>query len=194
MNFDELEARKQERLIEDWAKLFDSSLESISQLGGRFRGDSKCFLVSKHCGSFNFCVRMHWKDGGPDWLIRFPIPGKTVFPEKKFSNKVATMKFIRERTSIPVPKVIAHGTAADNNTGLGPFIIMTWIEGKNMKELMQIPSVDGDKSYESGDIMRPDIDRTTLSALYGQMTSVLLELSTIKFDRIGSLDFHQPSN
>ena len=125
MDFDELVAKGQRSLVEGWAKLFDNSLESISQLGGRFRGDPMCYLISKHAGSFNFYIRIHWKDDGPDWLIRFPIPGKTVFPEEKYRDEVAVIKFIREKTSIPIPEVIAHGTAAENPTWLGPFIIMT---------------------------------------------------------------------
>ncbi|PGH13007.1 hypothetical protein AJ80_06491 [Polytolypa hystricis UAMH7299] len=84
------------------------------------------------------------------------------------------MKFIRRNTSIPVPEVIAHGTAAENPTGLGPFIIMTWIEGTRMKELLEkrFPTMDG--SDEA--ILNPNIDDKILRSLYDEVAKIILEL------------------
>lgn len=137
MDFDDLAISANQKLTTEWASLFDLSLAGITELASKYRGNSRCQLVSKHCGSFNFCVRLRWDDdGGPDWLIRFPISGKSIFPEEKLHAEAATMRFMRANTTIPVPEVIAYGTAADNPTGLGPFLIMTWVEGIRVKELM----------------------------------------------------------
>lgn len=80
---------------------------------------------------------------GEDWLIRFPLPGKSMFLDEKVRREALLMKFIKENTDIPVPRVIAYGTADENPTGLGPFIIMTWIEGKEMSDILQRDDTSG---------------------------------------------------
>jgi aminoglycoside phosphotransferase (APT) family kinase protein len=81
-------------------------------------------------GYFNFSLRPHWDDGGEDWLIRFPLPGKFMFLDDKVCREAILMKFISENKQIPVPRVVRYGKAKDNPSGLGPFLIMAWIEGK----------------------------------------------------------------
>lgn len=97
------------------------------------------------------------------------------------------MRFIRQNTSIPIPEIIAHGSADDNPTGIGPFIIMTWIEGTPIKDLVEkkVPTSDGEEET----ILDPDIDESVLKTLYGEMANVLLELWSLDFNKIGSLDF-----
>ncbi|GIK03864.1 hypothetical protein Aspvir_007939 [Aspergillus viridinutans] len=134
-----------------------------------------------HSGSFNFSLRLHWEDGGEDWLIRFPLPGKSMFPDEKVHREAVLMEFIGSRTQIPVPRVIAYGAAHENPTGLGPFIIMTWIEGRKMSEILR-----KDRPGKE-DILNPDIDPRTLGLLYSQMAEILLELWNLNFDSIGCL-------
>lgn len=81
------------------------------------------------------------------------------------------MKYIEQNTKIPVPHVIGYGDACDNPIGLGPFIIMTWVEGKKMSD---IPRRDGAPGKE--DIFDPGIEEKTLRILYGHMADILLEL------------------
>lgn len=189
---DKTSKAERERLMQEWANLFDRSLLEIRTLLGKYRNNPHGRLISKQCGSFNFSVRAHWDDGGPDWLIRFPIPGKAIFGEEKFQNEVALMRFIRQNTSIPVPEVIAHGTAPENPTGLGPFMIITWIDGTRMKELIGKKVPVEDDSEES--ILDPHVDEGMLKTLYSEVAQVLLELWSLDFDKIGSLDFDNGSN
>ncbi|KAF7114965.1 hypothetical protein CNMCM5793_000735 [Aspergillus hiratsukae] len=134
-----------------------------------------------------FCLRLHWKDGGEDWLIRFPLPGKSMFLNEKDHREAVLMEFIGSRTRIPVPRIIAHGAAHENPTGLGPFIIMTWIEGRKMSEILRKDTPGKE------DILNPDIDTRTLGALYSQMAEILLELWKLDFDWIGSLGHDRQS-
>lgn len=103
-----------------------------------------------------------------------------MFLEEKIYNEVALMKYIAANTHIPIPRVVGYGKAEDNPTGLGPFIILTWADGKPMSEMEK-------ESEEDDDIPNPDIDVKTLEILYGQMAEILLELWKVDFDLIGSL-------
>ncbi|GFF54980.1 hypothetical protein IFM51744_08511 [Aspergillus udagawae] len=91
------------------------------------------------------------------------------------------MEFIGSRTQIPVPRVIAYGAAHENPTGLGPFVIMTWIEGRKMSKILRKDAPGKD------DILDPDIDSRTLGLLYSQMAEILLELWKLDVNYIGRL-------
>lgn len=45
--------------------------------------------------------------------------------------EVAVINLIRRETTIPVPKIVAWGVAAQNPLGLGPFIIMEFIQDRS---------------------------------------------------------------
>jgi hypothetical protein len=71
----------------------------------------------------------------PRWVIRVPIPPPLVMlPEKYVQDQVAVMKYVKAKTTIPIPYIIAHGTAAQNVVGFGPFIITKYVDGDNLGE------------------------------------------------------------
>ncbi|KAL4892018.1 hypothetical protein BDV59DRAFT_202919 [Aspergillus ambiguus] len=152
------------------------TVQEVSQFANRYRNRDDGQVVSIHYDPFTVKARLRWKDGGKDWLIRFTFSGRSSFIDEKVQNEAVAMKFVALSTPIPVPRVIAYGTAADNPTGLGPFIIMTWVEGKKMSDILWNK---GDRSSEDND--------TIMEALYGQMAELLLELWKLNFDKIGSL-------
>jgi hypothetical protein len=51
---------------------------------------------------------MIFSDGGSA-IIRFPQPGNIRFPEEKIRKEVAIMRYIADKTSIPVPFVLHYG-------------------------------------------------------------------------------------
>ena len=71
------------------------------------------------------------------------------------------MKFVKEKTKIPIPKVIAYGTAKGYFTGLGPFIIMEFIEGERLDEVL----------YQD-DKIKPEVEQSTLNFIYKQMAQI----------------------
>lgn len=182
MDFDDLRLAHFDHIQNDWAKLCSSSGAAVGELADRYRNRDDCLLLSMHCGSFNLSFRCHWDDGGEDWLARFPIPGNSMFPEEKVYREAVLMDYIARETTIPVPKVICHGKAADNPTGLGPFIIMTWADGKEMSDVLREKNDDPKTGA-----LDPAVDPTMLRRLYGEMAGVLLELWELDFDEIGSL-------
>ncbi|KAL4954895.1 hypothetical protein BDW69DRAFT_183136 [Aspergillus filifer] len=105
-----------------------------------------------------------------------------MFLDEKVQSEVALMEDIANQTSTPVPKVIGYRTAAENPFELGPFIVMTWIEGEKMADILKKPGV-----ADKHDILDPDIDPETLKKLYDEMAGVFLELWKLDFDTSGSL-------
>ncbi|KAG2411639.1 hypothetical protein HFD88_009195 [Aspergillus terreus] len=150
--------------------------QEICAFANRYRKRDGGKVVSMHYDPFTVKARLHWDDGGRDWLIRFTFSGRSSFIDEKVQNEAVAMKFVALKTPIPIPRVIAYGTAADNPTGLGPFIIMTWVDGRKMSDVLW--NTPGRNLEET---------RATREILYGQIADILLELWKLNFDRIGSL-------
>ena len=186
MDFDDIKLNALEEDKKAWIAKASKSASGICDLVNPYRQRDDCLFVSLHCGSFNFSYRLHWEDDEEDWLIRFPIPGKSMFLDEKVQNEVAVMKYVAQNTNIPLPRVIGYGMAEDNPTGLGPFIIMTWVEGTRMSDYMRKQGTP-DKVA----VLDPDLDENILKTLYGRMAEILLELWKLDFDRIGSLSMDE---
>ncbi|OJJ96596.1 hypothetical protein ASPACDRAFT_54469 [Aspergillus aculeatus ATCC 16872] len=183
MDFDDINLTAVDNLRLDWIKLASKSGAGICELANRYRQRDDCMLHSMHCGSFNFSFRLNWDDQDEDWLIRFPLPGKSMFLDEKVRREAFVMNYIAKETKIPVPRVIAHGTSDENSTGLGPFIIMTWIEGRKMSDILR-----QDDLSDKHDVLDPAIDPETLKTLYGEMAEVLLQRWGLDFSKIGSIN------
>lgn len=101
--------------------------------------------------------------------MRIPCPGVVQFPEEKVHVEVATMCFIAEQTTIPVPHIYHYGTALENPSGLGPFIIMEYIEHfQSMSDILHDPDLSRTESH----ILNPNISEEQLEIVYGQMANI----------------------
>ena len=81
-------------------------------------------------GAFNKLYTVAVSDGGdslgsPEYIFRATSP---VEPFYKTASEVATLSYIREHTSIPVPRVIAHSFTAENELGC-EWILMERVPG-----------------------------------------------------------------
>jgi len=94
------------------------------------------------------------------------------------------MRYVAANTTIPIPHIYHYGTAADNPLGLGPFIIMDYIEHH---QSMSRELLDPERPIHERPILNPDIGEEKLGFRYSQVASILLQLSSLKFPRIGSL-------
>lgn len=159
---------------------FDHDKGLGSELEGfvsEFHSGKPCRVVGRFEGAFNYCFRLRFDmSDHDDWLLRFPIPGDVMYPTEKVDQEVAVMKFIKEKTRIPIPKVIASGRTEGRFAGLGPFIIMDFVEGERLDEAL----------YQNGNI-KPEIGQSTLDFIYKQMAQIYLELFEHDFDQIGGL-------
>jgi len=129
-------------------------------------------------GSFNMIIRLQFTDNSSS-IIRLPIPGYSVFPEEKVSAEVATMTFLK-RTSIRIPEIYAVG----NDTLLGPYIIMEYIDHEgDLVDALNTPTIP----ISDRPVLDPGIELPRLRSVYGQMGEMLLQLSKYEFEAIGCI-------
>ncbi|TIA81986.1 hypothetical protein D6C76_02613 [Aureobasidium pullulans] len=167
-----------------WAKHFldEYGDKGVEKLASSYREGQRCRWEHKKNGSFNSCHKVVFEDGTA-WAVRFPIPGRVMHPDEKIRREVAVMKFVKEKTKIPLPKVIAFGTAADNHDpSIGPFLNTEWVEGIPVTSLIEeLPRPSW------GSVLRHEIEDNLLRKIYRQMANILLELAEHDFDKIGAL-------
>jgi hypothetical protein len=163
------EAHRTGRLCQ-WVSTFHPD-KLPCQLGGTF-----------HYGAFNAGIKMVFSDSTA-WMVRFPRVGMVCsdYAEEKVSIEVTALGLIHDGTNIPVPRVYAWGPATSNLLGLGPFIMMDFIDGVSLSDLLQDPNAERPT--------RPmrDISDSDIEVIYRQMANFQLQLFKLDFDRIGSL-------
>jgi hypothetical protein len=182
MDSDEV-SQSHESTVADWLRrLRKYNTHGIEKLASSYRSSDKCICVKMINGSFNWCFKVVFDDG-TEWAVRFPVAGNVMHPEEKVQREVAVMRFIKERTLVPVPNIIAFGMAADNHDPeMGPFIIEEWIDGVPLSTIMEeLPRPSW------GPVLRGDLNDETLHTIYRQVARILLELSMHNFDKIGAL-------
>ncbi|KAI0837383.1 kinase-like domain-containing protein [Hypoxylon sp. FL0890] len=182
---DDLVWEKIEEVSNEWEKTIhkSESYHAIANLILKYREGKPKELHLGIRGGYNVVYRLEYADGSSA-ILKMPIKGVVQFPEEKSRYEAATMRYIAANTTIPVPRVYYCGTAAENPTGLGPFIVMEYIDHDKV-----MTQVFKDPNQEPGDspILDPNIDEKKLEYLYSQMANILLQLSNLKFPRIGSL-------
>lgn len=157
-----------ERRLTDWVSAFHRD-GLPCKLATRKRNDSR--------GAYNLSCKVEFENG-EKWVVRFPMVGKVVNADEKIEIEVATMNLIRQRTTIPIPEVKAWGLAADNTFGIGPFIMMEFVEGISVDNILQNPDAR---------IMRQDISERAIEVIFRQMIDFPLQLRKLDFPHIGSL-------
>jgi hypothetical protein len=85
-----------------------------------------------------------------------------------------------------IPFALHHGMTEESPVGLGPFIMMEWIE--NAGDLVGITNKPG-LTADDVPMLDPDIDEEKLERVYCQMADILLQLSPCELPAIGSLNF-----
>lgn len=130
-------------------------------------------------GSYNLGQKLLF-EYGTALLLRFPrlssVSGK--YADEKVAMEVEALCLVRERTTIPVPEVWGWGLADANPLHLGPFILMGFIDGVCLRDIL---TKSGSRVSKEG---FPD---DKLQSIYRQMAKIMFQLFKIDFDRIGSL-------
>ncbi|KAJ5106556.1 hypothetical protein N7456_003231 [Penicillium angulare] len=185
MCFDDVAWERSEAIQAAWIhELFkEDTLMAIGNFILRHRKGVPVELCDPKAGAFNVCFRMKFEDGGSA-IIRFPKPGATMFPEEKVRVEVDMIRYIHQNTTVPVPFILHWGTKEESPLGLGPFIIMEYIDHvMDLTDALITPEL----SIRDRPILDPNIDNTKLELLYGQVADILLQLSKLQLPRIGSL-------
>ncbi|THC87445.1 hypothetical protein EYZ11_013107 [Aspergillus tanneri] len=136
-----------------------------------------------HHGAFNAGMKMVFSDS-TTWMVRFPRVGMVCdnYTDEKVAMEVTALSLIHNKTTIPVPRVRAWGPAANNPLGLGPFIMMDFVNGVGLGDLLRDPNAE-----RPSRVMREDISDSDIEVIYRQLANFLLQLFKLNFDRIGSL-------
>ncbi|KJZ78538.1 hypothetical protein HIM_01929 [Hirsutella minnesotensis 3608] len=162
-------------------KLFDQDLYyEIARFVTKHRkGGSPMTFFPPQRGGFNFFYRIQYADM-QSVIIRFPLPGFFRIAQEKLLAEVAAIRYIADHTSVPVPFILHFGTADESPGGLGPFIIMEYIEHScDLVDLLKTPPSS-------------PTDREKLEYVYGQIADIMLQLAKCEFHRIGSLGLPSP--
>ncbi|EJU02559.1 hypothetical protein DACRYDRAFT_21630 [Dacryopinax primogenitus] len=156
--------------------------EKIERLASSYRQPSLICTVSREkytWGVFSLVLELIFEDGVP-WVIRLRMPPSAIrwlermerFEEQVLVSEHATMQLVKERTSIPVPVLIAWSSTPDNPIGI-PFVMQEAIVGYR-------PGQVG-ITFE-GDPVNEKSRRYT-----EQIADFHLQLSKIRFSQLGSV-------
>jgi hypothetical protein len=184
--FDELAETEGDSIFKSWlSNVIDAKQELIAFVASRRQGKPVGEFDGYLKGSFNLSLVVKFNDGGPKAVIRFPKPGHTatIFQEEKVRNEVQFLKFLNEKTTIPVPRVVSWGTAKDSPQQLGPFIIMNHVDGMSLSSTLKQPT----DTEQDEEILANNIDDTKLDYVYEQLAEYMLQLSRLDFSAIGAL-------
>ncbi|WEW56652.1 hypothetical protein PRK78_002100 [Emydomyces testavorans] len=106
---------------------------------------------------------------GEKWMVRIPLLPRLAFPEEKMRSEIATMKYVAEKTTIPIPRLYGYSISRNNILGL-PFMLVEYIEGNTLYPT-NLRTMDRDKRKH----------------LHAQIGDVYIQLYRQQFDRIGAL-------
>jgi len=128
-------------------------------------------------GTFHRCYWVSFADS-IRWVVRFPLPSMTSsdIVNDKISNEVATLKFLTQQTSIPVPAVVGYGfDGGDHPTSL-PFIILKHVSGFPLSSRWE------------------GLTPEQWHKVFDELTDILLDLNSHHFDHIGTLGLDESGN
>ena len=166
-------------------QLLDAADDVISFVDERLGWNGETCYDGILGGSFNISLKLNRGQTDESVVIRFPAPKKVyeAWKGEKVRNEVQVISYLRERTSIPVPRIRFWGSAKESPHELGPFIVMDFIHGENLGQFLAPPTDDmGELVF-----LDPDFDEAKLDIIYDQLASFMLELWRCEFPRIGAI-------
>lgn len=157
-------------------------------------------------GRNNRIAVMRFEPSGEKCVIRTPACGWgsmwTENDKVTLEQSAETMRYLRGKTKIPIPKVIGYDVEISNTLG-APYIILEYIEGVNPLELWwgDSSTVDGDQTMERDNEWDSDDGESLFGGFYRKVSPDLeqkrqhilkslafgiAELRTLKFDKLGT--------
>ncbi|UJO21547.1 uncharacterized protein CLAFUR5_09298 [Fulvia fulva] len=158
--------------------------DALLVIASRLRDGTSCKLSGKYsCGHFNVVRKLEFSDG-VDWIARVRLPllegmseeREALGAEKSMEVEIATMKYLKKRTSIPVPEVYSHSLSAESEVG-APFMLMSYIHGSTAAELRDAKGCEWPLMGTSEQTER----------FWQRMAEIQVELASCHFSSIGSL-------
>ena len=166
------------RAAEKYAHTWDQAIAAASRFSeGRActvgigpKGEpSKSGPESTREGSFNICYWVKVDGNQTEWVVRFPKPiaSESVI-RTKLRSEVATLKFLKQHTKVPVPTLIGYDVGTDDSP---PFLIMENVDGIRLSILWKV-----------------DPSPRQVNLILNSLAEIQYELLAHPFDKIGMLD------
>ena len=159
----------------------DSSFfHCIRDRASLLRNHTPCTVDRTKCsrGGYSISLPIVFEDG-VYWLLRMTCPSNPnqanlkcdsdAVTSRMIESSVITREYVRNHTTIPVPRVHFHDSRC-NNPLKAPFIVMDFVDG------VPIPFSDLDAENE-----------TQASKIYKQLGQISYQLSKLRFDKIGGI-------
>ena len=148
-------------------------VDALQQIGTSRRG-GRHFTISDRfaCGSENILKELVFEDGVV-WVARIPLVRQA--PEV-IRSEVTTMRYVKAHSTIPIPEVMGYDDSMENSLSC-QYILMEGIHGRTRCE----PS-----AYN---LLRIPDDKITV--VFAQLADILLQLSCLRFQEIGSLNIDE---
>jgi hypothetical protein len=109
--------------------------EGAGQHDRWLKGSFNVGYVIKHLGG---------GDGSPprSVFIRFPLAGRTYLPWsfEEVKNEVMVLEYLREHTTLPLPRVYSWGPAKNCPGQLAPYMLMDLMDGDCLDDLLKKPT------------------------------------------------------
>ncbi|CAG7961519.1 unnamed protein product [Penicillium salamii] len=139
-------------------------------------GHSKCITLDQVASGLNNIVRLLEFSDGTRWAARVHIQrNASSLISTKLENEVATMKFIKEYSSLPVPRVFAHEFDEKNSVGAA-FILMEALPGS--------VAMDALGGYEAH---RGVIPKQHRQNFYRSVARCHVQLTSLRLPKIGAI-------
>lgn len=160
-----------------------------------------CRLITDHyTWGQSFTVFEVLFSNDTSWIIRFGMrPMDAYFNtaaqlERKILNEVAALHLVRQRTTIPVPEIIAFHPIPSPSNPLGPdfpaFVLMTAITGTTIEDcgiaIHELSTATGCGGKAGDPLGGDESKRPILQRYLRDIADIHVQLSRITFDRIGS--------
>lgn len=164
-----------------------------------------CHLISdKYTWGQSFTVFEILFSDNSSWIIRFGMqPMDAYFNtaaqlERKILNEVAALHLVRQRTTIPVPEIIAYHAHPSPSNPLGPnfpaFVLMTAITGMTIEDCgiaIHELGTNAAANVQPDPLGGDESKRPILQRYLHDIADIHVQLSRITFDRIGSFVIDQ---
>ena len=151
--------------------------DELQDVATSLRGGLSCQLGSHTEGGENAIFELIFSDD-VTWMARIPFSYSCFQPEELTGSYAATLKFLKRHSSIPVPEVYGYQFQSDpSNKVNASYLLIDRLPGHPLPVLEQ-------ESLTA----EPDPKELALAnKVHEQLTDIILQLASFKFDRIGSL-------
>ncbi|KAL1864821.1 hypothetical protein VTK73DRAFT_5633 [Phialemonium thermophilum] len=175
-------------------KYANFNLTALLQLAESIRGQ-QCYCDETQTpkrGTFNWVVTLVFGDG-VKWIFRSPLPGCFGSSERLeaiVASEAATIKYLKNHSSIPVPQVFAYSAVESNPIGVR-YILMSHADGVPLSSYMWKTPQGLDAALD-GESPEPPAEKRVLSEedkkkVLAGVAGVMAQLMNVRFGRIGSL-------